>query len=98
KTHKTIYLKDPFKSLVSCPYSKYVLQFSHYQMMIERMTRLQVEERWCIWLSEDNIVEGYDKSGNGWVQYNTPNYSKMLYNHFANPVEERITSLKQLKA
>ena len=82
------YLLAPFDNLIECPYSHYVLQFSHYQMMIERMTDLEVEERWCIWLSDEKIVTGYVAKGEGWVQYNTPDVSAMLYANYKNQAKQ----------
>lgn len=96
KSRPNKYLKHPFSSLLDCPYSKYVLQFSHYQMMIEQRTNLKVEDRWCIWLTDDNIVQGYTASGDGWVQYNTPDYSNTLYHHFKQKNVVRPSSLKDL--
>lgn len=97
KNRRKKYFKYPFKELLDCPHSKYILQFSHYQMMIEKRTHLEVEDRWCIWLTDDNIVEGYAHKGDGWVQYNTPNYSKTLYHHYKqNLATDRPKSLADL--
>lgn len=96
KNRRKKFLKHPVSELLDCPYSKYVLQFSHYQMMIEHETNLKVSERWLIWLSDDNIVSGYAAKGDGWVQYNTPNYSKTLYHHYSQSVKDRPTSLSSL--
>jgi hypothetical protein len=95
RTRPLKYLKYPFQFLIDCPYSKYSLQFSHYQMMIEAATHLRVEDRWCIWLTDDNIVEGYSKQGDGWVQYNTQDYSLNLQHYFSQN-QPRPTSLKDL--
>lgn len=96
KTRRKQYFKYPFNELLDCPYSKYVLQFSHYQMMIEECTYLRVVDRWCIWLTYDNIVTGYAHKGEGWVQYNTPSYSRPLLNHFKQVKTVRPTKLSDL--
>jgi hypothetical protein len=96
KTRKFKYLNHPFSHLLDCPYSKYILQFSHYQMMLEKGTNLTVSDRWLIWLTNDNIVSGYSDRGNGWVQYNTPDYSKTLYQHYSQKISSRPKSLLEL--
>jgi len=48
----------PFDELLDSPYSKYELQLSFYQILLEQ-TGIKVSERWLIWVKEDGEYEIY---------------------------------------
>lgn len=52
KNFKGQRLLNPFGDLLDCPYSKYVLQLSYYQLLLEQ-TGVEVETRCLIWLKSD---------------------------------------------
>jgi hypothetical protein len=56
-------MKAPFEKLLDNSYSKYCLQLSLYQLIIELNTNLEVEDRWLVWLKEGdyfNLEEDKD--------------------------------------
>lgn len=54
KNFKGKRLKAPFDFLEECPYNKYQIQLSYYQMLIQQIKGLQVSERWIVYFKEDN--------------------------------------------
>ena len=50
-------LLAPFDFLDNNPFNKYQLQLSYYQIMFEEKTKMEVEERWIIWLRESGSYE-----------------------------------------
>lgn len=66
KTNKDLFknfrdkrLKYPFTNLQDCPYNKYQLQLSFYQILFQQ-TGYQVESRKLIWLLKDGNYNMYD--------------------------------------
>jgi hypothetical protein len=88
-------MKAPFNDMLETSLTKYKLQLSTYQLIIETTTDLKVEDRWVIWLKEgdhavldpDRISDKYtldihepDKAGKYYKQFNLPDYSQQLMN------------------
>jgi hypothetical protein len=98
-------LKAPFNTMFDNKLNVYKLQMSLYQVLIEKNTPYEVEDRWLIWLKdgdyhivdEDKNAENYtieDVSativGDGFLQFNVESYSKELYSElFDNKPIER---------
>lgn len=66
KTNKDLFknfarqtLLSPFKDLLDCPFNKYQLQLSYYQILIEQ-AGFTVEGRKLIWLRKDGNYDMYD--------------------------------------
>lgn len=65
KTNKDLFknfaeqkLLYPFDEMLDHPYSKYELQLSFYQILLEQVG-VKVSERWIIWVKEDEDYEIY---------------------------------------
>ena len=65
KTNKDLFknfrgkkLKAPFDDLLDCPFGKYNIQLSMYQILFE-LTGYEVEERFIIWLKPDGSYNLY---------------------------------------
>lgn len=58
KNHKGKKLLFPFNNMLDMPYSKYVLQLSYYQILLEQ-TGIEVEARKIIWLKPNGTFEIY---------------------------------------
>lgn len=63
KTNKDLFknfrgkkLKAPFEDLLDCPYGKYTIQLSMYQILFE-LTGYEVEDRFLIWVKPDGSYE-----------------------------------------
>lgn len=46
-------LKEPFNNLYATNLNKYSLQLSDYMWMIEKNTEFKIEDRWVVWLREN---------------------------------------------
>lgn len=73
KNYKDQKLLGIFKDLKDCPYSKYVIQLSMYQILLEK-TGYKVSRRFLVWLKEDGDYE----------IFNTPDVTDRLIKHFDN--------------
>lgn len=58
KNHKGKTLLKPFEDLLDCPYSKYEIQLSAYQILFEQ-TGYEVESRVILWLKPDGTYIFY---------------------------------------
>lgn len=54
KVHNDQHMLSPFESLKDNAFNHYQLQLSYYQIMIEEITGIKIEERWLIWLNENH--------------------------------------------
>lgn len=66
KTNKDIFknyqnqtLQFPFQDLLDCPASKYQLQLSTYQIMLEQVVDIPIINRVMIWLRPDGSFQSY---------------------------------------
>lgn len=59
KNHKEKKLLAPFEHLYDCPYSKYLIQLSYYQLLFEQ-TGYKVSARKIIWLLKNGTYLMYD--------------------------------------
>jgi hypothetical protein len=57
KNYKGKKMLLPFNGLLDCPLSKYKLQASYYQILLEQMEGVEVEERWVIHLLPDGTYK-----------------------------------------
>ena len=71
KNYKDQKLLGIFRHLKDCPYSKYVIQLSMYQILLE-LTGYKVSRRFLVWLKEDGDYTVYD----------TPDVTDKLKEHF----------------
>jgi len=71
KNYKDQKLLGIFRELKDCPYSKYVIQLSMYQILLE-LTGYKVSRRFLVWLKDDGDYTVYD----------TPNVTDKLLEHF----------------
>lgn len=65
KTNKDLFknfrgkkLQAPFNELLDCPFGKYTIQLSMYQVLFE-LTGYEVEDRFIIWLKPDGTYDTY---------------------------------------
>jgi hypothetical protein len=61
KQYKEQKLKGIFRDMNDCPYSKYKIQLSTYQILLE-LTRYKISRRFLVWLKEDGNYEIFDTS------------------------------------
>jgi hypothetical protein len=71
KNYKDQKLLGIFRHLKDCPYSKYVIQLSMYQILLEKVG-YKVSRRFLVWLKEDGEYEVFD----------TPDVTKELNLYF----------------
>lgn len=71
KNFKGKKMKAPFDELLDCPLSKYEIQLSLYQMMLESAGAV-VEERWIIHVTPKS----------GYKLYKTPDHSETLIHYY----------------
>lgn len=71
KNYKDQRLLGIFGDLKDCPYSKYVIQLSMYQILLEK-AGYKVSRRFLVWLKKDGDYTIYD----------TPDITKKLTGHF----------------
>lgn len=69
------WLKAPFTRFESNPFNKYQLQFSYYQLMIEQSKKYKINERWLVYLDNE---ENY-------TIYPTDDLTQELTEYLANP-------------
>ena len=67
KTNKDLYknfmgekMFSPFANLLNCPFNKYQLQLSYYQILLQQIEGIDVSYRKIIWLKPDGNYELYD--------------------------------------
>lgn len=72
KQYKDQKLLGIFKHMNDCPYSKYKIQLSMYQILLE-LTGYKVSRRFLVWLKEDGEYEVFD----------TKNITGEIINYFA---------------
>lgn len=70
KNYKKQKMLGLFNNLLDMPFSKYELQFSFYQILLEQ-TGVKVNSRKLVWLREDGTYQLYD----------TENYTKLLLDY-----------------
>lgn len=63
----------PFENLLDCPHSKYQLQLSYYQILLEQMEDIEVSHRKLVWLRPSGEYE----------LFATENYTNLLRTHVA---------------
>jgi hypothetical protein len=73
KNYKDKRLLGIFKDLKDCPYNKYKIQLSMYQILLEKVG-YKVSRRFLVWLKDDGEYEVFD----------TPDITKELINYFNN--------------
>lgn len=66
KTNKDIFknyqgqtLQFPFQDMLDAPVSKYQLQLSFYQIMLEQLTDIPIKKRVIVWLRPDGSFQSY---------------------------------------
>ena len=80
KTNETLFkdygnkLLAPFQDIEDTKFTKYCLQFAHYQIIFESVG-YEVEDRWLIWLQPDEDGKLYQK-------LIVPDYSKKLKEYY----------------
>jgi hypothetical protein len=58
KNFKGETLIEPFDFLQNCPYNLYQLQLSYYQLCLEQIEGIEVQERWVIYINQE--TKSYD--------------------------------------
>jgi hypothetical protein len=74
KQYKDTKMLSPFQKLPECPHSKYQLQLSFYQILLEQ-TGYKVSRRFLVWLREREDGTGF------YTMYDTPDHTKILRSH-----------------
>lgn len=106
-------LKKPFTKLYDTSLNKYSLQLSLYQLMIENNTEFKVEDRWIIWLKDENYLvldEGKDATkyhvdkvkasviGKLYKQFNVPYRGEELKKYFDKLETDRLKNPNKKKS
>ena len=67
KTNRDLYknfmgerMFSPFANLLNCPFNKYQLQLSYYQILLQQIQGIEVSYRKIIWLKPDGNYELFD--------------------------------------
>jgi ATP-dependent exoDNAse (exonuclease V) beta subunit len=60
KNYKDQKMLGPFSHLLDCPYNKYQLQLSYYQILLEQIESIEVSYRKLIWLRPNGEYILYD--------------------------------------
>lgn len=76
-------LKGEFNNLYSTNLNKYSLQLSDYMWMIEKNTKLKVEDRWIVWLREQDVtLKDRDRNDQYKIDSVTPDVNEKYFKLF----------------
>lgn len=60
KNYKEKKLLYPFNNLLDSPFGKYTIQLSTYQLLVQQIEGVEVEDRWLLWLKPDGTYQKYN--------------------------------------
>lgn len=75
KNYKNKKMLEPFNDLLDCPYNKYQLQFSHYQLCLEEKG-FKVSRRILVHLIHDQVTGKY------YINYDTDNLTNKIKEYY----------------
>ena len=91
KTNKDLFknfkgkkLLSPFNTLLDNPINKYKIQLNHYKILIEDMTRFEIEDMWIVWLTQEEPNLKAKKTNSNYMLFDAPNWTKKIKKYYVN--------------